>query len=218
MRERQKWLILIGVQCFAVLLFFALCEGYARWRVSTRSGHRILCPQEGRWHGPGLIVQLGTEDGGTITDREYAQRLVNADIRVARSALPPVSTDDACPQRPGQPACSGSHHGLCLATGVCACHAAMTGEDCSGAVLCPGHRLCSRRGSVIAVSPWGNDEAGTGAVGDAMPAATDTFKDSFFPSIGISKTLSAFLTSAGDRPATSLPITKANFFLRVLNL
>lgn len=61
---------------------------YARWRVSTRSGHRILCPQEGRWHGPGLIVQLGTEDGGLIADRDAAAALVNAEICVSRTELP----------------------------------------------------------------------------------------------------------------------------------
>ncbi len=61
---------------------------YARWRVSTRGGHRVLCPREGRWHGPGLIVQLATEDGGLIADRDAAAALVNAQISVSRHELP----------------------------------------------------------------------------------------------------------------------------------
>lgn len=64
---------------------------YARWRVSTRGGHRILCPISGQWHGPGLVVQLGTEDGGTIADRDSALALVNADISVARTELPELT-------------------------------------------------------------------------------------------------------------------------------
>ena len=61
---------------------------YARWRVDTPSGHRFFRPAEGRWHGPGLIVQLATEDGGLIADRESAQALVNASISVSRTELP----------------------------------------------------------------------------------------------------------------------------------
>ncbi len=61
---------------------------YARWRVSTARGHVYLCPLKGQWHGPGLIVQLGTEDGGVIADREAALALVDSTISVARSELP----------------------------------------------------------------------------------------------------------------------------------
>lgn len=61
---------------------------YARWRVSTRGGHRILCPLGGQWQGPGLVVQLGTEDGGVIADRDAALALVDADISVPRRELP----------------------------------------------------------------------------------------------------------------------------------
>ena len=61
---------------------------YARWRVSTRGGHRFMCPQQGRWHGPGLIVQLSTEDGGLIADREAALGFVHADVSVEREQLP----------------------------------------------------------------------------------------------------------------------------------
>lgn len=61
---------------------------YARWRVQTRGGLRILCPDDGRWHGPGLLVQLRTEDGGLIADRQAALSLVDATIAVQRKELP----------------------------------------------------------------------------------------------------------------------------------
>lgn len=61
---------------------------YARWRVSSRSGHRFFQPHDGRWHGPGLVVQLATEDGGLIADREAALALVNCDIEIQRRELP----------------------------------------------------------------------------------------------------------------------------------
>lgn len=61
---------------------------YARWRVSTPRGHRFFCPQQGRWHGPGLIVQLATEDGGLIADRDAALTLVDAQVSVERRELP----------------------------------------------------------------------------------------------------------------------------------
>ncbi len=67
---------------------------YARWRVYSRSGHRVLCPQEGRWHGPGLIVQLATEDGGLIADREGAAALVGGQIKVRRSELPQLDSGE----------------------------------------------------------------------------------------------------------------------------
>lgn len=62
---------------------------YAPWRVATRAGVRSFVPRSGRWQGPGLVVELGTEDGGLIADRESAAALMDADIRVPRSALPP---------------------------------------------------------------------------------------------------------------------------------
>lgn len=61
---------------------------YARWRVSTSRGHLRLCPLSGQWHGPGLIVKVGTEDGGVIADRESALALVDGEISVRRSELP----------------------------------------------------------------------------------------------------------------------------------
>ena len=67
---------------------------YARWSVSTPSGLRVFCPRQGRWHGPGLIVQLATEDGGLIADREAAAALVNADISISRSELPDLAEDE----------------------------------------------------------------------------------------------------------------------------
>lgn len=67
---------------------------YAPWFVHTRSGVQSFVARQGRWHGPGLIVQLGTEDGGVIGDRDHALSLVNADIAVPRSALPPAGPDE----------------------------------------------------------------------------------------------------------------------------
>lgn len=67
---------------------------YARWRVETRGGHRFFVPQEGRWHGPGLIVQLATEDGGVIADRDAALSLVKAEISVPRAELPELEGDE----------------------------------------------------------------------------------------------------------------------------
>ncbi len=61
---------------------------YAPWHVHRRSGVQSFVAVQGRWHGPGLIVQLGTEDGGLVTDRDVALSLVNADITVPRSELP----------------------------------------------------------------------------------------------------------------------------------
>lgn len=66
---------------------------YARWRVAARGGQRILCPRAGKWHGPGLIVQLGTEDGGLIADRRDAELLVDAVISVDRAELPDAGPD-----------------------------------------------------------------------------------------------------------------------------
>ncbi|MGJ8668615.1 MAG: ribosome maturation factor RimM [Oceanococcus sp.] len=67
---------------------------YARWRVSTPSGHRFMRPQQGRWHGPGLIVQLATEDGGVIADREGALGFVHAEVSVERDELPQLDDDE----------------------------------------------------------------------------------------------------------------------------
>ncbi|MGB1557358.1 MAG: ribosome maturation factor RimM [Oceanococcaceae bacterium] len=67
---------------------------YAPWHVHTPAGVRSFVPREGRWHGPGLIVQLGTEDGGIIADRDVALSLVNAEVTVPRSALPPAGPDE----------------------------------------------------------------------------------------------------------------------------
>jgi 16S rRNA processing protein RimM len=67
---------------------------YARWRVSTPGGYKFLCPLSGRWHGPGLVVQLGTEDGGVIADRESAAALVGASISVRASELPVLGKDE----------------------------------------------------------------------------------------------------------------------------
>ncbi len=64
---------------------------YAPWYVHTRAGVQSFVPVQGRWHGPGLIVQLGTEDGGVIADRDAALALVNADVSVSRDALPPAA-------------------------------------------------------------------------------------------------------------------------------
>ncbi|MEN8720548.1 MAG: ribosome maturation factor RimM [Oceanococcaceae bacterium] len=62
---------------------------YQPWTVETRSGVVSLVPLNGRWHGPGLVVQLGTPDGGIVTDRDRALALTNADVRVERNLLPP---------------------------------------------------------------------------------------------------------------------------------
>ncbi len=67
---------------------------YARWRLTTPSGHRFMCPVQGRWHGPGLIVQLQTDDGGLIADREGAVTLVHSEICVERSELPRLEGDE----------------------------------------------------------------------------------------------------------------------------
>lgn len=61
---------------------------YQPWTVDSRSGVVTLVPLNGRWHGPGLIVQLGTPDGGMIADRDAALALANADVRVERNVLP----------------------------------------------------------------------------------------------------------------------------------
>lgn len=67
---------------------------YAPWHVGTPAGVRLFVPLQGRWHGPGLIVQLGTDDGGVITDRDVAVSLVNSDISVSRDLLPPEAPDE----------------------------------------------------------------------------------------------------------------------------
>ncbi len=67
---------------------------YAPWHVHKRSGVQSFVAVQGRWHGPGLIVQLGTEDGGLITDRDVALGLVNSDISVPRSMLPKLGPDE----------------------------------------------------------------------------------------------------------------------------
>lgn len=67
---------------------------YAPWHVGTRAGVQSFVPLQGRWQGPGLVVQLGTEDGGVIADRDVAVSLVNTDIAVARALLPPAAVDE----------------------------------------------------------------------------------------------------------------------------
>lgn len=67
---------------------------YTPWSVYAQAGVLSLVPLQGRWQGPGLVVQLGTPDGGVITDREYAQTLLNAEITVPRSALPTAGEDE----------------------------------------------------------------------------------------------------------------------------
>lgn len=63
---------------------------YSPWHLAMGAQSRLLVPRQGQWHGPGLIVQLGTEDGGLIADREAAAPLVGAEVQVAREALPPA--------------------------------------------------------------------------------------------------------------------------------
>ena len=62
---------------------------YSPWQLETATGWRHLALEDGRVHGPGLVVKLAG-----IDDREQARGLVGRDIAVERSALPALAADE----------------------------------------------------------------------------------------------------------------------------
>lgn len=62
---------------------------YSPWHLRLRDERWTMEVLEGRRHGKGIVASLtGCED------RDAARRLLGADIRVARSQLPPLAPDD----------------------------------------------------------------------------------------------------------------------------
>lgn len=66
---------------------------YTPWQLRHGERRGEFLPNQARQHGPGLVVQLATLDGGLISDRSDAAAWVGATIEVPRSALPELSDD-----------------------------------------------------------------------------------------------------------------------------
>ncbi|MGH8541116.1 MAG: ribosome maturation factor RimM [Stenotrophobium sp.] len=62
---------------------------YPRWWIAKGEGFEAKL-LEGRVHGHGLVAQISGVDGEPITDRNIAESLIGAEIRVERSELPPA--------------------------------------------------------------------------------------------------------------------------------
>lgn len=59
--------------------------GYGSWFIRVRDEWQPVKEFEGRRHGKGLVVRLGS-----VTDRDQARAFIGADIAVPRAELPPA--------------------------------------------------------------------------------------------------------------------------------
>lgn len=129
------------------------------------------CPREQTFDVTVSAPRVRVELTSDLTVEGGGFRLEFTSFSAWRVPMPPTSTDDACPRRSGNHACSGLRHGLCLADGTCVCEPGYTGEDCATGVVCPGHWLCDDMASVVSVAPWGDDGTGTGWTGPSVATA-----------------------------------------------
>jgi hypothetical protein len=117
-----------------------------------------------------VFVELFEDDSVASVGVEWSYRVFLEPFTSAEGSNPTPSTTAVCPTHQDE-ICAG--HGECAGS-KCECFADWTGEDCSDPVLHPAARALIEGDdpdldpldAVVFVAPWGNDETGTGQMGN----------------------------------------------------